>query len=96
MQRLIPTSEQLVKLAQQGVAELSKEERREWYSSPITQALFTLLEASRMEAYETIEQGATGDTLMQHMAQAQFASGLVDSLYYTLVEDDLEDAIDIN
>lgn len=93
---MIPTSEQLNRLAHQATAELSKEEKRLWFDSPVTQALFVLLEAARMEAYETIEQGATGDILVQHMAQAQLASTLVDSLYNNLVEDDLDDAIDIN
>ena len=43
-----------------------------------------------MQALEQAESGATGDTLLQYIAQAQLAGNLTDDLYSYIVDKEEE------
>lgn len=84
--RLIPTAEDLREKVNQIISLYDREARDAWLNHKCTRALVLLLEASRMESIERMENGATGDVLHQCMAQSQLASSLVDDIQLYFVE----------
>ena len=89
--RKIPTSEELRAQAEILIGELTREQRNVWLRTPCTEALVLLLEASRMQSIERMEDGATGEILTQAMSQAQLANTLVDDIQEYIIEPKEED-----
>lgn len=80
MRRLTPSSLELEKAADALIGAAGPEERQQWLTSRLSKAVFILLEASRMKAFEMIEAGPEDHKLSQFMAQAQLADYLMDEL----------------
>jgi hypothetical protein len=80
MRRLTPSALELEKAADVLIADSTLEERQQWLSSRFSKAVFVLLEAARMKAFEMIESGPEHEKLVQFMAQAQLADYLMDEL----------------
>ena len=95
IKRKIPTSDELRQQAETLIGELTAEQRNAWLHLPCTEAVILLLEASRMQSIERMEEGATGDILTQAMAQSQLASTLVDDIQVYII-DPIEEADDEN
>jgi hypothetical protein len=93
MRRLTPSSLELEKAADALIANAGPEERQQWLANPLSKAVFVLLEAARMKAFELIEGGPEDHKLVQFMAQAQLADYLMDELaaYMKGVELDEQD-----
>lgn len=93
MRRLTPNSLELEKAADALIRDATTEERQQWLQSRLSKAVFVLLEAARMKAFEAIEEGPEDHKLVQYMAQAQLADYLMDELhdYMTGAEEDEQD-----
>jgi len=76
------------------LSKVESQERTEWLELRCTQAMFLLLEASRMQAIEAIEEGPDPERLKQMAAQSQLASTLIDDLSTYITEPQAEDEDD--
>ncbi len=90
IRRQIPTAERLRSLVEASVGELTKEARAAWLRHPCTEAVLLLLEASRMQSIERMENGAVGEELTQAMSQSQLASTLFDDIQVYIIEPEEE------
>ena len=93
MRRLTPSSIELEQAADALIQNATLETRQQWLADPLSKAVFVLLEAARMLAFESIEAGPEPHKLVQHMAEASLASYLMDELhnYYSGVTQDEQD-----
>ena len=80
MRRLVPSSLELEQVADVLIQDANLEERQQWLAHKLTKAVFILLEASRMKAFESIEAGPEPHKLPVHMAEAALADYLMDEL----------------
>lgn len=86
LKRRIPTAEELHKAAQSVIAETDTTARQAWLLHPCTKSVFLLLEASRMQSVEIMENGPPDAELRRAMAQSQLASSLTDDLQDYIVD----------
>ncbi len=87
LKRQIPSAEELRKKVDAIIDEIDPVDRRVWLADPCTKALILLLEASRMDSIELMENGPESDgRLRQAMAQSQLASSLVDDIQDYIIE----------
>lgn len=93
MRRLTPTSLELEQAADVLIRDATLEERQQWLAHRLSKAVFILLEAARMKAFECIEGGPEQHKLVQHMAEASLSSYLIEELhdYYSGVSDSEQD-----
>jgi len=87
VRRLTPNSSELEKAADTLINDCGPEERQQWLASKLTRAVFVVLEAARMKAFEEIEGGPEQHKLVQFMAQAQLAEYLMEELRDYIVGD---------
>lgn len=89
MRKLTPSSLELEKAADALIQDATLAERQQWLSQRLSKAVFVLLEAARMKAFESIEAGPENHKLVQYMAEASLASYLMEELheYYAGVTD---------
>lgn len=77
---LILTSQELQEQTERHLAEVDVEVRRQWVRHPCTEALFYLLELTRMTALELAEEGPPPEEMRQYIYQAQLAKSLREDL----------------
>ena len=89
MRKLTPSSLELERAADALIQDATLEERQQWLNMRLSKAVFILLEAARMLAFESIESGPEPHKLVQHMAEASLATYLRDELhdYYSGVSE---------
>ena len=85
MRRLTPTSLELEQAADVLIRDATLEERQQWLNMRLSKAVFILLEAARMKAFEMIEAGPEQHKMVQYMAEASLSSYLIEELqdYYS-------------
>ena len=84
---MLPTSEHLQRALKAHIEDVPTEDREEWLSHPMTQALAILFESMRMRCFEEIEAGAPADKLA---GQASICSDAVEMIRAGLVSDEDE------
>ena len=94
MHRQIPTAEELHAQTIALLRDIDPADRDVWFQNPCTMAVFRLLEASRLQAIEMMEDGATGERLTQLMAQAGLARSLAEDMQEYIAPTPVEDEDD--
>ena len=93
LRRLTPSSLELEQAADALIQSVSKEDRQRWLADKLTKAVFVILEAARMKAFESIEAGPEPHKLPVFMAEAALADYLMDELadYMSGADEDEQD-----
>ena len=84
---LIPTVEDLENEALRILEPVSEDERKQWYSLPMTKALLALLEVERMAAFEELQSGPQEARARVLMAKAELVDQLREEIHAKLVEE---------
>lgn len=88
MQKAIPTTEDIFRMADEEIKDVSSIDKQQWFDHPCTKFLLLVLEAKRME---TLEQMEAGHELERKSAQAEMLRDINIDLHDALKEGGLED-----